>query len=508
MTDVAMEGVPIEATRAAQQAWCRVTLSRRLAMVKKFRHELVARQQAFLDSVHYPHRNDRAETLAAELIPLADACRFVEREAKSILRTRRKSNRSRPIWLRGVSLETQRDPWGVVLIVGASNYPLFLTGVQTIQALVAGNAVMIKPGIGATAATLAIRSSLIEAGLDPALCCVLPEDASWVGRAIDQGVDHVLLTGSFRAGHAIQAMAADKMIPVTMELSGCDAVFLLDDMDTAKVAKALAFGLRFNNSATCIAPRRVFVPRQHQAALERDLLAAIGPRSADSIDWSDDAKRLLQRAVSRGARLLGDISLEAALSSNMPLVIRNASAKWDIAQASLFEPILLLIPIDSANEATAWDADCPYALGATVFGQKDQATELARSIDAGCVVINDMIAPTADPRIAFGGRRQSGFGVTRGAEGLLAMTQIKTIVHQRSRFQPHLESPSPHDEQLLGGFLALSHAATWKTRCAGLWQAIKAGIAQHHWKQQDSSYESMESKSCQTTNGSQSSAAA
>ena len=106
----------------------------------------------------------------------------------------------------------------------------------------------------------------------------------------------------------------------------------------------------------------------------------------------------------------------------------------------------------------------PYALGAVVFGDSSRAKEVAEQINAGCVVINDMIAPTADPRVPFGGRGQSGFGVTRGAAGLEEMTQLKSIIHQHGRWLPHLEGPSPHDADLLFGFLGTSHGAGWRQR--------------------------------------------
>ena len=202
-----------------------------------------------------PHRNGPAETLAGELIPLADACKFLENEAERILAPRRISNRRRPLWLGRVSVALQREPFGTVLIVGAANYPLFLPGVQALQALVAGNSVLIKPGRGASAAAQALVNTFCGAGLDPSLVQVLPEDVAWVASAVEAGVDKVVLTGSAETGCRVQSLLATSLTPATMELSGCDAVFVLESADLDRVARCLAFGLRFNGSATCIAPR-------------------------------------------------------------------------------------------------------------------------------------------------------------------------------------------------------------------------------------------------------------
>jgi aldehyde dehydrogenase (NAD+) len=106
---------------------------------------------------------------------------------------------------------------------------------------------------------------------------------------------------------------------------------------------------------------------------------------------------------------------------------------------------------------------------------------MAMRIPAGCVVINDMIAPTADPRIPFGGAGESGYGVTRGAAGLEEMTRIKAIVEQRSKWLPHLDPTSPHDADLLAGFAQFTHGETMFGRMAGLRRLITAAMAQRKW---------------------------
>ena len=157
------------------------------------------------------------------------------------------------------------------MILAPGNYPLFLPGVQLLQALVAGNAVLLKPRPGAP--PLATLSTLLEdAGLPSQLVQLLGEDVAGA-RAIAQGVDRVVLTGSAETGRAVLADLAPQLTPATLELSGNDAVFVLPGADLDLVADALAFGLRLNGGATCIAPRRVFVPQAQAADLERRLQA-------------------------------------------------------------------------------------------------------------------------------------------------------------------------------------------------------------------------------------------
>ena len=114
------------------------------------------------------------ESLTAEVLPLAEACRFLERSAPRVLAARRLGRRGLPLWLAGVRAEIHREPLGVVLIIGPGNYPLLLPGVQLIQALAAGNAAVLKPGVGGTPAARALIGLLGRAGFDPQLVALLP----------------------------------------------------------------------------------------------------------------------------------------------------------------------------------------------------------------------------------------------------------------------------------------------------------------------------------------------
>ena len=151
----------------------------------------------------------------------------------------------------------------MVLIIAPANYPLFLPGVQALQALAAGNAVLWKPAVGGTAPAEALRDVLVGCGLDPALLQVLGESPQAADDAIAAGVDKVFLTGSAATGTAVLTQLAAHRTPAVMELSGCDAVFVLPGAAIDRVAAAVAFGLRLNGSATCMAPRRLFLVGDH-----------------------------------------------------------------------------------------------------------------------------------------------------------------------------------------------------------------------------------------------------
>jgi acyl-CoA reductase-like NAD-dependent aldehyde dehydrogenase len=335
--------------------------------------------------------------------------------------------------------------------------------------------VLIKPGLGSTGPARALQEVFVDAGLDRRLVPLLPESTESVQTAIQSGVDKVVLTGSAEAGRNIQSLLADSLTPSTMELSGCDAVFVLESADLERVARCLAFGLRFNGSATCIAPRRIFVPATVLSELETRLRDEFAAEEHQSESTQKNAA-LVQDAVRQGARLLvGDATLASVT------VLSDARASMQLLQTDVFAPITSLVPVNSMEEALQANDECPYALGAAVFGAEDQARQLAVRVNAGCVVINDVIAPTADPRVPFGGRRQSGFGVTRGAAGLEEMTCLKAIVQQRSRWLPHLEPTTPFDAPLLAALVRMTHGRRWSERLRSAIEAVQTIINQRKW---------------------------
>ena len=404
-----------------------------------------------------------AEVLVAEMLPLLDAARFLEREAAALLAPRRPRG-MRPRWLRGVRAEIRREPCGVVLVLAPGNYPLFLPGVQILQALAAGNVVCAKPAPGCGAVLDALAGTLAAAGLPDGVLTVLADDVGTGIAASGAGFDRIVLTGSAETGQRVLAQAAPALTPCTMELSGCDAVFVLPGADLALVAEALAYGLRLNGGATCIAPRRVFVMAGQAAALEtalRPLLAAIPPAPVPPAVLRRLAA-LLVEAAATGARVLGE-----AAASCPPIVIADAGPGLRLLREDVFAPVLALVPVADAAAAVAAAAACPYALGAVIFGPEPAARALAPRVAAGAVVINDLIVPTADPRLPFGGRHRSGFGLTRGAEGLLEMTVVKVVAVRRGRFRPHLAPPRPDDAERFAALLTLLHGP-WRARLPAL----------------------------------------
>lgn len=465
--------IALEQARSAQTAWARRLVGQRLQVAQAVRHYVAARTEEVVEVIRAGREGRPAEIVSSELLPWLDGVWFLEKHAEALLATRKVSPAGRPPWMGIVELEVMREPYGVVLILGPSNYPFFLPGVQAMQALMAGNAVLVKPGVGGTRAARFLGEALRRSGLDEHLYTVLEEDPSSGQEAIREGVDKVVLTGSVATGRSVLAQTAQKLTPVSLELSGQDAVVVAPSADLRRVARALAFGIRLNQGKTCVAPRRVFVPRTQQERLERLLLRSLA--SEPPVRLGDDLRPLLDEASAQGARLIkGQVGEEVV----GPLVLSDCATTLANRAEAVFAPILWIIPVQDEDEAVKLVRESHYRLGAAVFGPQEWARRIAEELPVGVVTLNDLIVPTADPRLAFGGRGWSGFGLTRGPEGLLEMTVPKAVLTRGPGPLYHLDDPSPGDYRLLRGYLRAAHGGGWKEKVLGAFEFMRSLIGE------------------------------
>ena len=458
-----------------QQTWASTPLGERTAVLRRARHIFAECVPDLCDAMSPELARNAADTRIAEILPLLDACRFLERNAAKILAPKRLGRIGRPFWLGGVWSEVHRVAMGRVLVIAPSNYPLFLPGVQVLQALVAGNAVVWKPGRGGDAVATMFATVLREAGLPEGLLRVTDESVKAAESTIASGVDKVFFTGSASSGKAVLRQLAETLTPCVAELSGCDAVFVLPTAQIPRVVKALAFGMRLNGSATCMAPRRIILVGA-DGQRRKEFLDALMP----ALDWvggvsiservRQDLHLVVDDAWLLGAQVHGKVEPE----QQRPIVITGVMPDMLAARTDIFAPLLAMMEARDVQESIGLHEACPFALTASIFGNEDDARELAASLTVGTVTINDLIVPTADPRVPFGGRRGSGFGTTRGAEGLLEMTAAKTIAARRGGSTRQFDATTPQHEALFDGVIKASHGNRLMERLRGVRESIVA----------------------------------
>jgi aldehyde dehydrogenase (NAD+) len=458
--------------RHAAPAWAATSLAERLQVLQRMRHELANASESLVQAISPELSRTHADSYAAEILPLLEACRFLERQAHQTLAPRRLGRKGLPFWLSGVESTVERVPLGTVLLIGPANYPLFLPGVQALQALAAGNAVVWKPGRNGAAVAEAFLAVATRAGLPPGALRVRGESVDAAVAEIEARPDKIVFTGSSLAGREVMRRAAELAVPVLAELSGCDAVVALESADLNRLVDALAFGMRLNGSATCMAPRRLFlVGRGHE-----QLLAQLEQRfsAMDGIELPLPTRTQLRSLIAEAEQQGASVRGNAGAALLKPVLVLDATPQMQIAQSDVFAPVLTVLAASSLDDLIEQDRLCPFGLTAAIFGEPGAARELGAKLKVGTVIVNDLMVPTADPRVPFGGRRGSGYGVTRGPEGLLEMSAVKVTLVRSGNSTQHYQETGPAHQALFRGAVQMSHSATLRERFQGLRALIAA----------------------------------
>lgn len=471
----------IGALRSFANEPSQIPLHARLQWISHFRRQLMAHAPAWIQAARQELKKTAAETLGAEILPLAEACRFLERNAAGILKPRKVGGS--PFWL-GDRETVLREPHGVVAIIGTWNYPFFLSGVQILHALAAGNRVVWKPSEMAPLCAEQLQKSFRQAGVPEEWLVVLPAERDWGSWICEQEIDWLVFTGAEKTGRVIARRLGERLIPSTLELSGHDPMIVLKDApDPLQVAMAAWFGMTTNHGQTCVAPRRLLIDQaiyEKVLAPLRSKFAAAGAKTLAAAKQKEHALDLIASAQAAGATVTAAAADVHSVGPNQmhPVLVETNRTDLPIWREALFAPVLVASAFDKESLiARRLGPEAP-TLGASIFSADlDRARALAATLDAGLVTINDLIAPLAHPGAPFGGQGKSGWGVTQGAEGLLEMTRAKTISVRSGKFRPHYDGPWKGNDHrdLLWNLLKMSHAPSWKERAWGFWGLISGG---------------------------------
>jgi acyl-CoA reductase-like NAD-dependent aldehyde dehydrogenase len=523
-------------------AWARLSVRDRLRRVRALRGLLVTRADDICAAVRADIARPEVEVLGSEILATAAALKYLEKHAAKLLAPRRVSWWDQPTWLMGNRDVIHHRPWGVVGVIGTWNYPMFLNVGQIVQALVAGNAVLWKPSEVVPRTAELTKELFREAGFPAELLQVLPGTREAGPQLAETDVDHIVFTGSDTVGRKLAARLGERLVPSTLELSGCDAMFVLADADIEMAARGAWFGLTINRGQTCIAVRRIFVQREKFAAFAAALAPLVCPEPLGLVMESQKAQadRLIDDALKRGATALRNPTPqppplgegEKDLPDSSPLPFReevglagsgqggvglgsspalpptfllNTPTGAAICREACFAPVAAVIPFDTVEEAVSLAKQSPFGLAASIFtANTEKAQELAALVPAGHVTINDVLAPTGHPATPFGGRGASGWGTTQGADGLLAMTTPQAVTVHKGTFRPHFDEaaePDPATATILRGLLAWTHARGVRAKMRGLWEMIRGVWRTARRKPAEPSHSSVTDGGADKTNG-------
>jgi coniferyl-aldehyde dehydrogenase len=369
----------------------------------------------------------------------------LEKHLASWMKTRRVRT---PVYLQPASGHIQRQPLGVVGVIGPWNYPLQLTLGPAATALAAGNHVMIKPS-ELTPHTSALLATVLHEAYAADELCVVQGGADVAHEFASLPFDHLFFTGSTGVGRKVAAAAAANLTPTTLELGGKSPCIIDASCDITSAALKIAHGKLLNAGQTCIAPDYVLLPRGREAEFEQAFATAVArlfPTLAGNPDYASIVsdrhharlQSLLAEAQAQGARVV-DIqtgaSPSAASSRQMnPALVFNAQPGQRLMTEEIFGPILPVLPYDRLDDAIASINAGPRPLALYWFGSDTAARDrvLQHTVSGG-VTVNDTLLHIAHENLPFGGVGESGWGAYHGETGFLRFTQQKPVLVQ-SRF--------------------------------------------------------------------------
>ena len=349
-----------------------------------------------------------------------------------------------PVIYQPARAELVPQPLGVVGVIGPWNFPLQLSLVPVVQAIAAGNRVMLKPS-ELTPRTSEALASVVDRALGD-WAAVVQGDAGVGAQFAALPFDHLLFTGSTRVGRLVAQAAAQNLTPVTLELGGKSPALVHPDFPTRRAAELIAFGKLANAGQICIAPDYVLVRQDHADTLVTELRSAMAemyPSLHDNNDYtsiiSDLHRRrlneLLEDAESRGATVIrvnpADEPLDGEGNKFVPALVRGVTDEMRLMQEEIFGPILPVVEVESWESMVdvVNDGDRPLAM--YVFDRDAKRIQrLLRQTHSGGVAVNETLLQAGIESLPFGGVGASGMGRYHGREGFDTFSHRKPVLRQ------------------------------------------------------------------------------
>lgn len=429
--------------RVVQQDWARRPIADRVAVIRRYR-DLVAGNRDFLMDMLQAEAGKARWAAQEEVIDLLANANYYAETSEDVLSPHRVQS-----LLPVIGKTTVRyQPKGVVGIISPWNYPMTLTASDAVPALIAGNAVVLKPDSQTPYSALACAELLYRAGLPRALYAIVPGPGSVVGTAIVDRCDYLMFTGSTATGRQLAEQSARRLIGFSAELGGKNPMIVTRGAKLDKAAAAATRACFSNAGQLCISIERIYVESAVADEFTAKFAAATrAMKLGTGYDFSADMGSLISEgqlktvtdhvedAKAKGAKVIagGVARPDIGPLFYEPTVLTGVTSEMQCAGHETFGPVVSIYPVSDVDEAVAKANDSEYGLNASVWAGSDAEGEaIAALLHCGTVNVNEGYAMAWGSLGApMGGMRQSGVGRRHGPEGLLKYTESQTIATAR-----------------------------------------------------------------------------
>ena len=433
----------VERAREAQRSWGALSFEDRGQYMMQALKALLERQSEFITTIQRETPKPCIDVIQMDIFAACDALHYYAKRTSKILRTEKKS-------LHGaLSLSKQLlivyQPLGVVGVISPWNGPFVLSIIPTIQALMAGNAVVLKPSSVTPFSGKLVGDLFQAAQLPEGVLTVLMGDGETGMALIEAGVDKISFTGSVSVGRRVAMACAERFIPCTLELGGKDPMIVCVDADIDNAAGGAVAGCFLNTGQYCCGTERVYVVEAVADGFVKKVVERVsklrqnvdGEFDVGAVFWPqqmDIIEKHVADAVSKGAKVLAGGRRNPNLKGLYyePTVITNVNHDMLIMREETFGPVMPIMQVRDEEEAIRMANDSHYGLAANVWTKnKKKGIEIAKRIESGSVNVNDFTVTYGVTEAPFGGRKDSGIGRVNGEMGLRGYCHIKPILIDR-----------------------------------------------------------------------------
>jgi len=433
----------IERARKAQPEWAHLSFEERSRFMEKVARLVLEKQDEIVDLVIRETGKARAEALSMEVFASLDALTYYAKNTKKFLRTRAK--RIHGVLGFGKRLRIVYKPLGVIGIITPWNAPFILAMNQAVQALMAGNAVIVKGSEVTPFSTQRVQGFFEEAGLPDGVLQVLVGDGKTGAALVEGGVDKISFTGSVATGRGVAEACGRQLIPCTLELGGKDAMIVCADADLDRAAAGALIGSCMNTGQYCCGTERIYVVEDvYDDFVEKVVERAAKLRQGDAgefdvgaIFWDKQLEvieRHVEDAVAKGANVLagGRRNPELGGLYYEPTVLTDVNHDMDVMVDETFGPIVAIMKVPDEEEALRLANQSEYGLNGNVWTRdKEKGFSIASRMETGAVSVNDMAMTYGVPEAPFGGRKTSGVGQVNGEVGVRGYCHALPVIIDR-----------------------------------------------------------------------------